>query len=140
MNFQGMRIVGDYQCGALHWMTRTAYTDAGWPLLAKRRSPHIWDKGPRARVFMSSLQLDFVVGSGNVSGLGTNPQAGISISRDGGKTFNNRSYAPMGAQAQNRTRTLWRRLAFARDSVIDLEVVDPVNRDLVGATLRAFSS
>ena len=140
MNFQGMRVVGDYQCGALHWMTRTAYTDAGWPLLAKRRSPHIWDKGPRGRMFMSSLQLDFVVGSGNVSGLGKNPQAGISISRDGGKTFNNRSYAPMGAQAQNRTRTFWRRLAFARDSVIDLEVIDPVNRDLVGATLRAFSS
>jgi len=139
MNFQGMRIVGDYQNGAIYQLTRNAYTDAGWPLLAKRRSPHIWDQGERGRVFMASLQLDFKPGTGNASGLGVNPQAGISISRDGGQTFGNRVYAPIGQIGQTKTRTMFRKLGFARDSVIDLEVIDPVKRDLVGATLRAFS-
>jgi hypothetical protein len=140
MNFAGMRLVGDYQCGAIFQLTRKAYTDAGWPLLAKRRSPHIWDKGPRGRVFMASLQLDFATGQGNASGLGTAPVANLSISRDGGKTFGQKWPATMGAQGQFRSRTMWRRLGFGRDNVVDLEVIDPVPRDLVGATLKAFSS
>ena len=140
MNFQGMRIVGDYQNGALYWMTRSSFTDAGWPLLAQRRSPHIWDKGERGRVFMSQLQLDFLPGTGNPSGMGSNPQAGIAISRDGGQTFGNRTYAPIGKTGQTKTRTMFRRLGFARDSVVDLQVIDPVSRDLIGVTLRAFSS
>jgi hypothetical protein len=140
MNFQGMRIVGDYQCGSLYQLTRSAYSDAGWPLLAKRRSPHIWDKGQRGRVFMASLQLDFQPGVGNPSGLGSNPQAGIAISRDGGKTFGQRWYAPIGQIGQYKTRTMWRRLAFGRDNVVDVEVIDPVPRDLVGVTLKAFSA
>ena len=140
MNFQGMRIVGDYQCGTLYQLTRNAYTDAGWPILAQRRSPHLWDKGQRGRVFMLSLQLDFLPGVGNASGLGSNPQAKISISRDGGLTFGQQWPAPMGQIGQTRTRTMWRRLGFGRDNVIDLQVIDPVRRDLIGATMKAFSS
>jgi hypothetical protein len=140
MNFQGMRIVGDYQCGSIYQLTRNAFTDSGWPILAKRRSPHIWDKGQRGRVFMANLQLDFVPGVGNASGLGSNPQASIAISRDGGKTFGQRWSAPIGQIGQYKTRTMWRKLAFGRDNVVDLEVIDPVKRDLIGVTLRAFSA
>lgn len=139
MNFQGMRIVGDYQNGALYWLTRTAYTDAGWPLLAKRRAPHIWDGGGRTRMFIQSLQLDFVPGVGNPSGMGSNPQAGLAISRDSGRTFGSRISAPLGAIGQTWTRTMWRRLGFGRDLVFDVEVIDPVRRDLIGSTLRARS-
>jgi hypothetical protein len=70
MNFGGMIVVGDYQNGALYQLTRNAYTDAGWPLLAKRRSPHVWDEGPRGRVFMASLQLDISPGGGQFERLG----------------------------------------------------------------------
>lgn len=140
MNFQGMRIVGDYQNGTLYQLTRNAYTDAGWPLLAQRRSPHIWDGGQRGRVFMSSLQLDFLAGKGNATGMGSNPQCKLAISRDGGQTFGQQNPAPMGAIGQTRARTMWRRLGMGRDVVLDLQVIDPVRRDLVGATLKAFSS
>ncbi len=140
MNFQNMRIVGDYQNGALYQLTRNAYTDAGWPLLAKRRAPHIWDDGQRGRVFMQSLQLDFAPGVGNPSGMGTDPHCGLAISRDGGNTFSQRTYAPLGKIGEYRTRTMWRRLGWGRDNVVDIEVIDPVKRDLVGATLKAFSS
>jgi len=140
MNFQGMRIVGDYQCGSLYQLTRDAYTDAGWPLWAKRRSPHIWDKGQRGRTFMASLQTDFLPGVGNPSGMGSNPQAGITMSHDGGKTFGQRWTAPIGQIGQYKNRTMWRRLAFGRDNVIELDVIDPVRRDLVGVTLKAFSA
>ena len=140
MNFQGMRIVGDYQCGTLHQLTRDAYTDAGWPLLAQRRTPHIWDKGQRGRTFMASLQVEFLPGVGNPSGMGSNPQATLAISRDGAQTFGMRNSAPIGAVGQTRTRTMWRRLGTARDIVLDLQVIDPVRRDVIGATIKAWSS
>jgi hypothetical protein len=361
MNFQGMRLVGDYQTGTIHQLTRTAYTDAGWPLVAWRRAPHIWDKGARGRVFMGSLQIEFLPGVGveqyggnnnapsangvatdnntillmhfdgingsqsfiddygrifttnnsqpiisttqvkigsasaflggalqvtksantndfdfgtndftieywmrgfagsgmiigcgawacgvsgaqayfgsgstggsqiitsitttptdgnwhaiawvkksgifncfvdgvitsttadvtnysaaaapfNIGGIssapgsgyvdelrvskiarytasyipstlpfvsyiapnfGYDPQAKLSISRDGGQTFGQTWPAPIGRIGNTRNRTMWRRLGFARDSVVDLKVIDPVRRDIVGATLRAFSS
>jgi hypothetical protein len=140
MNFAGMRIVGDYENGALYQLTRNSYTDAGWPLLAKRRAPHIWDKGQRGRVFVQSLQLDFNVGHGNASGMGSNPQCGLAISRDGGETFGSRINAPIGKIGEYRTRTMWRKLGWGRDVLVDIEVIDPVNRDLIGATLKAYSS
>jgi len=140
MNFKSMRIVGDYQNGALYQMTRDVQNDAGWPLLAQRRSPPIWDKGQRGRVFMASLQLDFSSGVGNSSGLGSAPQCSLAISRDGGKTFGQRTYRPIGQAGKYKTRTMWRRLGFSRDCVVDLQVIDPVKRDLIGVTLKAFSS
>lgn len=140
MNFAGMRIVGDYQCGAIYQLTRKAQTDAGWPLLAKRRAPHVWDKGQRGRVFIASLEVEFGTGQGNASGMGSDPQVSLAVSRDGGHSFNQRYPVSLGKLGQNRVRAMWRRLACARDTVLDIEVIDPVPRDIVGATIRAQSS
>src|SRR6267154_1773777 len=140
INFQGMRIVGDYQCGTLYQLTRNVQNDAGWPLFAIRRSPHIWDKGQRGRLFMASLQVDFRPGVGNPSGMGSNPQAGLRISRDGAASFGQISNRPIGQIGQYKNRTIWRRLGFGRDTVLELQVIDPVPRDVIGVTLKAFSS
>jgi hypothetical protein len=144
MNFAGMRIVGDYQNGALYQMTRMAQNDAGWPMLARRRAPHIWDKETRGRTFTQSLQVDFSPGQGASSGLGANPQAYLMLSRDGGASLGSMysggpvgDPAPMGSIGQTRNRTMWRRLGWARDTVPQLDVIAPVNRDISGATLRA---
>lgn len=137
MNFAGMRVVGDYQNGALYQMTRSAYTDAGWPILARRRGPHIWNKDNRERVFMASLQIDFAPGQGQSSGLGSAPVSSLRMSKDGGTTYGNPYTAPMGNTGNFMNRCIWRRLGFSRDSVPEIEVIDPVNRDIVGATLKA---
>lgn len=139
MNFAQMRIVGDYQNGVLYQLTRDAYSDAGWPLLARRRAPHIWSAEDRRRVFMASLQADFAPGVGNQTGIGVNPTASLKISRDGGQTYGNPNKASLGAVGQFTNRAIWRRLGFGRDNVVELDVIDPVKRDLTGATLRAAS-
>lgn len=138
MNFAGMRIVGDYQNGSLYQLTRSAYTDAGWPILARRRAPHVWDKDNRERIFMASLQVEFAAGVGNPSGIGSNPQAKLRMSKDGGVTYGEPINQPIGKIGQYMNRTIWRRLGFTRDTVPEIEVIDPVNRDIVGATLKAF--
>jgi hypothetical protein len=137
LNFQNQRLVADYQNGSIYQMTRKAYTDAGWPLVAWRRTPHIWDGAARERVFMAMLQIEFRPGVGNQSGQGFDPQAILQISRDGGTTFGQMINRSIGRIGQYLTRTIWRRLSFARDAVIDVKVIDPVNRDVVGATLKS---
>jgi hypothetical protein len=138
MNFCGMRIVGDYQNGALYQMTRNAYTDAGWPIRCQRKSPFIWNKDNRQRMHMTSLQVEFSPGQGNQINMGSSPQAKLRISRDYGTTFGEPIYSPMGAAGQYTNRCIWRKLGWTRGSVAEIEVIDPVNRDIVGATLRAF--
>ena len=85
---------------------------------------------------MSSLQLDFRLGQGIANGVGSNPQAKLRISRDYGANYNIQRQAPMGAIGQTTNRCIFRRLGWSRGAVAEIEVIDPVNRDLVGATLR----
>jgi hypothetical protein len=136
LNFQNQRLVGDYQNGCIYQMTRTAYTDAGWPLVAWRRTPHIWDGGARDRLFMSSLQIEFAPGVGNQVSPGHNPEAVLSISRDGGQTFGSEFKKAIGRVGAYLNRCIWRKLSFARDAIIDVKVYSPVCRDVVGATLK----
>ena len=86
---------------------------------------------------MASLQVDFAPGQGQASGLGANPTAQLRISRDYGTTYGQPNLAPMGAIGNYLNRALWRRLGLSRGAVAEIEVIAPVNRDIVGATLRA---
>lgn len=140
MNFAGMRIVGDYQNGALYQMTRAVQNDAGWPIKARRRSPYIWNKDNRERVAMQRLQVEFAPGQGAASGLGANPQAYLRISRDYGTTYGQPSARPMGSTGRYTNRCFWNNLGFSRGAVAQIEVIAPVNRDITGVTLRAWGS
>lgn len=140
IDFAGMRLVGDYQNGSIYQMTRAVYTDGGWPILSRRRSPFIWDKDNRQRMQMASLQVDFATGVGNASGMGVNPQATLRLSRDYGKTYGEPIQSPIGLIGNYTNRCLWRKLGWTRGTVAQIEVIDPVNRDIVGATLRAMGA
>jgi len=146
MNFQGMIITGDYQFGYVYWQTRKVYKDRNNPLVALRRTPHVWDKSDRNRVRYKRIQVEFTPGSAlqatvaNTNLYGTpitviNPQASLRWSDDGGQTWGNEHLAPIGTAGNTKTRTIWRKLGIARDRVFELRVSDPVNRDIVGASL-----
>lgn len=135
MNFQNMTVVGDSSSGALFQLSRKAYTDAGAPLVAWRRTPHIWDKSNRERVFHSQLQIEFAPGVGLQTGQGNNSQAVLSWSDDGGQTWGNEHWRSIGLAGQTKNRAIWRRLGTARDRVYDVKFSDPVPRDVVGASL-----
>lgn len=136
LNFQNQRLVADYQNGSIYQMTRSAYTDAGWPLLALRRTPHIWDGGARDRVFMSYAQIEFAPGVGNQSGTGFDPQVEMKISRDGGQTWGQTLKRGIGKVGEYLNRVIWRKLSFSRDAVVEVRMIEPVKRDVVGANMK----
>lgn len=137
MNFQNVRMVGDYQSGYVHQMSRQFYSDNGLPLIALRRCPHIWSREDRKRMFHGSLQVEFAPGVGLQTGQGSNPQAMLRWSDDGGATFGTEHWTSIGRVGRTKNRALWRRLGHARDRVFEVRISDPVKRDVVGATLFA---
>jgi hypothetical protein len=140
MNFQNLRLVGDYQSGEIHQMSREFYTDAGEPMISIRRCPHVWSREDRKRNASTALQIEFAPGVGRQTGQGENPQAMLRWSNDGGTTFGNEHWATLGRVGQFKNRVIWRRLGNYFDRVYEVRVSDPVNRDVVGATLYQLSS
>jgi len=133
----GMQVVGDYTNGRIYWQTRTAYADDQYPLVALRRASHVWDKADRNRVNHSRLQLEFFPGVGLLTGQGSDPQAMLRWSDDGGQTWGNEHFASIGKIGETKNRAIWRRLGSSRDRVYEVRVSDPVKRDIVGASLQA---
>jgi hypothetical protein len=136
-NLQDLRLVGDYTTGQIHQMSRNYYTDAGNPLIAVRRCPHIWSREDRERVFHSRLQIEFAPGVGLQTGQGSNPQAMLRWSDDAGANFGSEHWTSIGKAGQMKNRAIWRRLGHARDRVYEVRFSDPTKRDVIGATLFA---
>lgn len=134
-NFQDIRIVGDYQNGSIYQMSRSFYTDNGAVLKAQRRARHIWKKAARTRIFHASLQAEFTPGVGSQTGQGLNPQVMFRWSDDGGFSWSNEHWAPIGMAGQTKNRAKINRLGASRDRVYEMNFTDPTQRDVIGATL-----
>ena len=92
-------------------------------------------KENRRRVFFSRLQIEFNPGVGLQIGQGQTPQAMLRWSRDGGFTWSSEHWTSIGSAGHYRNRAVWRRLGQAWDTVWEVNVSDPVNRDIIGCTL-----
>jgi hypothetical protein len=148
INFQNIRMVGDFQSGDVYQMSRDFFADgilrdpltgfpSSTPLIGLRRCPHVWSREDRKRLVHGSLQVEFAPGVGLQAGQGVNPQAMLRWSDDGGATFGTEHWTTVGAAGRFKNRAKWRRLGHARDRVYEVRISDPVNRDIVGATLFA---
>jgi hypothetical protein len=135
VNFQDLRIVGDYQSGQIHQMSRAYFTDAGNALRCQRRSPHVWSREDRRRVFHSRLQLEFTPGVGLSVGQGSDPQVMLRWSDDGGFNWSNEHWTSIGKIGVTKNRATWNRLGQAWDRVYEANFSDPTARDIIGASL-----
>lgn len=135
VNFGNLRMWGDYLTGQVHQQDRAFFTDAGAPLRATRRTPHVWSKEDRKRIKQASLQVEFGPGVGLQTGQGSNPQAMIRWSDDGGEKWSNEHFVSIGKVGTTKNRAIVRRLGDARDRVYEVTYTEPTPRDIIGATL-----
>lgn len=133
VNFQNLRLVGDYQSGKILRMSRSIYDDDGSPLISIRRAPHVWSKADRGYLFHRALQIEFSPGVGRVTGQGSNPQVMLKWTSDGVDSYE--QWTTLGAIGSTKNRAIWRNLGRARDREYEVMISDPVNRDIVGSTL-----
>jgi hypothetical protein len=85
--------------------------------------------------FFDRLQIQFQPGVGLTTGQGSDPQAMLRWSNDGGSTWSNEHWRSIGALGKYRNRAIWRRLGSARDRVFEVVVSDPIKVVIVSADL-----
>lgn len=133
--FGGVVLVGDWENGKIYELSQSWYYDVENMIPCIRRCKHI--TSGLNRVFHSSLQLQFQPGVGTSTGQGSDPQAMLEISNDGGFTFGPPHWRAIGKMGMYKNRCIWRQLGEARDRVYQVTVTDPVYRTIVSAELEA---
>jgi hypothetical protein len=139
MFFNSEVIVGDYENGKLYAFDPTVYADDG----QIQRWLRSWRALPTGqnnlkRTAHHSLQLDCESGVGLNLGQGSDPQAMLRWSDDGGHTWSNEHWSGMGKIGEYYRRVFWRRLGMTlklRDRVYEVSGTDPVKIAIMGAEL-----
>jgi hypothetical protein len=138
-NFGGNTIVGDFQNGNIYKMSLNVYADNGgvqkW-LRSWRALPS--GQNNLKRTAHHTLQLNCESGTGLATGQGDDPQVMLRWSDDGGHTWSNEHWSPMGKIGAYYQRVFWRRLGMTlklRDRVYEVSGTDPVKVAIMGAEL-----
>lgn len=132
MAFDGRNLVGDWETGRIYALDLDTYTDDGAQIARIRQCPHA--SADLKRVFIAALQVDMETGVGLSSGQGSDPQAMLQWSNDGGFTWSSEMWTSFGRIGERRARARWRRLGNARDRVFRVTITDPVKIAIVGAS------
>lgn len=133
--FQGLVMVGDYANGKIYKLDPLNYTDDGQHVRRLRRAPHL--VADFQREYFDELQIQFQPGVGNSTGDGTNPQAMLRWSDNGGSTWSNEHWTSIGLIGKYANRAIWRRLGTARDRVFEVSIADPVKAVIISANLKS---
>lgn len=131
--FAGENLVGDWENGNIYRLDLDTYSDNGNPLPRIRRCMHIANDAKRQ--FHRSLEILLESGVGLPSGQGSDPQAMLRWSDDGGFAWSSEHWTTMGKIGERSTRVIYRRLGNVRDRVYELKITDPVKVAIIGATL-----
>lgn len=134
MQFAGYTLVGDFENGNVYVLDMDTFTDNGDPIARIRSCPHLsrdykWQ-------FFSALQIDMQTGVGLVDGQGSDPQAMLQWSDDGGYVYGTEFWKSIGRIGERRARVRWRRLGKSRDRVFKLTITDPIRVVIVGASVE----
>lgn len=129
-NFLDRSYVTDWENGKLYYFQDGLFTDDGAQiareLITRHQSVGDW-------ACFDELWLEMEAGTGTLLGQGADPKIMMSVSKDGGHTYGNEIWVPMGKQGEYRRRAVWRKLGRARDFIFKFRITDPVKTVFVAA-------
>ena len=123
--------VADSLTGKVGKLSGTAYTDFGDVHRVSLTSPTIHSEG--REIFFSRLHVDFEMGRGITTGQGSDPQAMLQWSDDGGRTWSSEYWRSMGRIGEYAKRAVWHRLGSSRSRVFRLTFSEPTVFTLIDA-------
>ena len=128
-------LCGDSQDGRIGSVEVDTYTEYGSEIIRVMSTQVISDQG-RA-IVIPELEATFEAGVGDVETV--DPKVRMSIARDG-KSFNDELTRPIGKIGEYNRRAIWYRLGrFARMSVVEFTMSDPVNPTFIKLEARVRS-
>jgi hypothetical protein len=128
--FNTKHYVGSDTDGTLYRLDATAFKDGDLPLERIATGVHVGNE--QNLVFWHSLEVLFDAGAGLQTGQGSDPQAMLRWSDDGGYTYGNSHWRTIGKIGKYANRAIWRRLGRSRHRIYELTVTDPVNATVIG--------
>jgi hypothetical protein len=133
VDFLNQTIVADYSNGKLYKLDTNALDDNGQNIVMVLRGRHI--RKDKKNVRISRLELGIEPGVGLVTGQGSDPVAGLRLSKDGGHSYGTQTFSKMGKMGDYTARCAWRRLGIGRDIVPEITITDPVKRVITDSVL-----
>lgn len=116
--------------GGLYRLDGETYTDAGTNLRRQFVTPPIFSADAYQR--MSYVEILADMGRGLSSGQGSDPQASLRWSDDGGRTWSNEHWQSLGAIGEYSKRARWWRLGRYRERCFEVTITDPVPYQVLG--------
>lgn len=127
-------VVSDYETGMIYKLDTSLYTDNGEPMAREITARHIFDE---EYISISRLIVDMEGGVGTATGQGVNPQAMLTVSKDGGHSWAMERWSDIGPIGDYKQRIAWRRLGRGYDWTFRVRVSDPVKFTVAGAYVDA---
>jgi len=125
------QLIGDYESNVIGYQSSTDYTEYGNTIKGLAQGSPMHKNGNR--VFMPRFELDIEAGMGLTTGQGSDPQLVLSLSDDGGYTFNQVRWASMGRTGQYNARLRWCAMGSFYQRTMKLEVSDPIRRTIISS-------
>lgn len=129
--FNNKHYMGSHTDGKFYWFDKDSYADGDDPLIRTAVTSHVAHE--QNEIFWHSYEILFDSGKGIVTGQGSDPQAMLRWSDDGGYQYSNSHMRPIGKIGEYRNRAIWRRLGKSRHRNYELTVSDPVQSTVIGA-------
>lgn len=124
-------MVGDSKTGRIGVISNQVHSDFDQPHILSITSPPVHKE--MRQIFFKRLQIDFQMGSGLGIGQGSDPQAMLEWSDDGGLTWSSEYWRSLGRIGEYRKRAVWNRLGASRQRVFRLTFSDPVPFTMIQA-------
>lgn len=131
----GKHVMADYADGKYYEHDFSTYADNGNEISRIRRAQVI-HTGNHDRMVHHELIVEFQAGSGLVTGQGSDPQAMLRYSDDGGHTWSSELWRSMGKIGEYAYRSRWTKLGIARERIYEVTVTDPIDVTIIKAYAR----
>ncbi len=129
--FNNKHYMGSSTDGKLYSLDSDTFTDDSDPLIRIATTQPYSDSQNRMK--WDSLEVLFETGSGISTGQGSDPQAMLRWSDDGGHTYGNSIWRDIGKIGEYLIRSIWNKLGISRNRVYELTISDPVRATVIGA-------
>lgn len=129
-NYLDKNFVTDYENGKLYQLVDGVYTDDGQTIAREIVSRH---QSIGEWTVFDEVWFEMENGAADLTGQGSNPKMMLQISKDGGHTWGNEIWVPMGKIGEYRRRSVYRGLGRARDWLFKARVTDPIKTVWVAA-------
>lgn len=124
----GKQLVGDNQTGKIYEYDLDTYTENGSPIQVTVELPPVGDGVNRQTLYSVETFMETGVGTTTVS----SPQAILTYSKNGGRSWSNEMWRSMGAQGDYATRAVWRINVEFRQLQLRFQFPDNIRRCVLG--------